>query len=264
MIKPPDHGPDTPGAGWRGLLRGRCQICQQWHGAAICSDCLARFLPSTPRCRRCALALAAQRSAAAETAISADARVDLCADICTTCQALPPLFESAVALADYGFPWDRLVARLKFQQHPELAGLLGRLMAGAVARSGHRAAQLVVPVPLTPTRLAERGYNQAWQLARSLAATLRLPTRADVLERWLDAPHQVGANRQQRQDNLRDAIWVDPQQRRHLRGRHVALVDDVLTTGVTAHAASAALLAAGAASVQVWVLTRTPAPEFDI
>jgi ComF family protein len=182
--------------------------------------------------------------------------------VCGTCLHAPPPFARAVALADYGFPWDRLVARFKFQQQPELAALLADALATAVRRGpALPEAQLVLPVPLSPARLSERGYNQAWELARRIAAAQGLPARHDALLRLRDTPHQVGLDRRARASNLRDAMWVPPEGRTAIDGRHVALVDDVMTTGMTASAATQALLAAGAASVQVWVLARTPSPQ---
>ena len=162
---------------------------------------------------------------------------------------------------DYGFPWDRRVARFKFQPQAELAGLLSGVLQDALQRAQLAPADAVLPVPLSDARLAERGYNQAWELARRVAAHQGLPAHAGWLLRLRDTPHQVGLQRQDRERNLRDALWVPPAAAAALAGRHLALVDDVLTTGSTAAAASRALLAAGAASVQVWVLARTPAPS---
>ena len=118
----------------------------------------------------------------------------------------------------------------------------------------------MLPVPLSAQRLAERGYNQAWELARRLAQGLGLPAQAHWLQRLRDTAHQVGLSRTERESNLRHAIWLTPLGQRGVSGLHLALVDDVLTTGGTAAAASHALLAGGAASVQVWVLARTPTP----
>jgi ComF family protein len=112
-------------------------------------------------------------------------------------------------------------------------------------------------VPLSRERLRERGYNQAWELARRLARRLGLAARADVLQRSRDTPHQIGMSRAEREHNLRDAFWIEPVQRWRLQGAHVALIDDVLTTGATAHAAALALTRAGAARVDVWVAART-------
>ena len=238
---------------WPGQLPRPCVLCGSWGRQGLCSACQARFVGiRPPPCPRCALASPGHQ-------------------VCGTCQRQPPPYAACIAAADYGFPWDGLVARFKFQGQPELAGLLAEVMHRAVLHSAvmhgavlHGATgpvDVVLPVPLSDARLAERGYNQAWELARRLAARLRLPALANGLLRLRDTPHQVGLARQARQRNLRDAMWVAPAAAARLAGRRVALVDDVLTTGGTATAATLALLAAGAASVQVWVLARTPPPE---
>ena len=121
----------------------------------------------------------------------------------------------------------------------------------------------MLPVPLSPSRLAERGYNQAWELARRLARWQGLRARAGLLLRLRDTPHQVGLGRTERLANLSDSLWVPPEAEPLLQGRVVALVDDVLTIGATAQAATQALLQAGAAEVRLWVVARTPPPAVD-
>ena len=237
-----------------------CLLCGDWDRQGLCAACLLRFVPTeTGHCPRCALP-------------GVDGKV------CGNCLRDPPPFSRGVALAGYGFPWDRLIARLKFQDQPELATLLAGLLSQAIThdatrdatqdatqdgtqanrRAGLPRVDTVLPVPLSPDRLAARGYNQAWELARRVAALQGLRCDAGLLLRLRDTPHQVGLNRDQRARNLRDAMWVAPAAAARISGRHLALVDDVLTTGVTAAAATRALLAAGAASVQVWVVARTP------
>ena len=119
----------------------------------------------------------------------------------------------------------------------------------------------MLPVPLSPARLAERGLNQSWEIARRVARELGLAARADALLRLRDTPHQVGLSRQQRLHNLQGALCVEPARQRTIEGRDIALVDDVMTTGATAAACAEVLLRAGAASVQAWVVARTPAPD---
>jgi ComF family protein len=165
--------------------------------------------------------------------------------------------------ADYVAPWDRLITAFKFHRQVELAGALSQTIERAVLAAvpdaePARQPTLLLPVPLSRERLRERGYNQAWELARRLGRRLRIDATAHALQRSRDTAHQIGMTRREREHNLRDAFWVEPAWRAALQGRPVALVDDVLTTGATAHAASLALVRAGAASVDVWVVARTP------
>ncbi len=182
----------------------------------------------------------------------------LAAAACGECLRSPPPFDRSCCVADYGFPWDSLIAAFKFEGRAELATTLAQRMVGAIQQQGPGDVALVLPVPLSGARLAERGYNQAWELAWRLARALQLPARSDVLLRPLETAHQAELGRAARQRNLRRAFMVEPRLRSVLAGRRVALVDDVMTTGATAHAASSALLRAGAAAVSVWVLARTP------
>jgi ComF family protein len=237
-----------PTGRWPGLPRagGQCAVCRGWTEGSLCSTCAATYAAPRPRCARCGLGLPQALPA------------------CGECLRAPPPFSGLVAWADYGFPWDQLLARFKYQGQVELAAALAESLAQAVraelAPTPERWPQLVLPVPLNPQRLRARGYNQAWELARRVAARLALPAEATLLQRLRDTGHQTQLTRAQRENNLRHAFWVDPREAGRLAGRRLALVDDVLTTGATAAAATQALLAAGAAEVQVWVLARTPAP----
>ena len=221
---------------WPGT--GACQVCRNWGPGRLCAACVQRFAPALPRCARCGL------------------RTALPLPACGECLRDPPPWRSASCAVDYGFPWDSLVARFKFQGQAELATALSSLMLQAQRPD----VQALLPVPLAPGRLAERGYNQAWELARRLGAALGLPARADVLLRPVATSAQAELTRAERQRNLRAAFMVAPDQRAWLQGRHVALVDDVMTTGATAREATATLLRAGAASVDLWMLARTPNP----
>jgi ComF family protein len=225
----------------------QCELCRQWTaGDALCGDCDRRFGAPRWRCARCALPTG-----------TAVARCGGCVG------AHEPPFAATVAAVDYGFPWDGLVQAFKFNGRVELADTLAARLASAVAAAsaaGLPAAQLVLPVPLAPARLAERGYNQAWELARRVARARGLPADDTLLTRPVETAHQTGQSRAGREANLARAFMAEPARRAELAGRAVALVDDVMTTGATVAAASRELLRAGAAEVQVWVFARTPAP----
>ena len=118
-------------------------------------------------------------------------------------------------------------------------------------------ASLVIAMPLSASRLRERGFNQAFELARHLA-----PGKADAhtLLRIEQATHQVGASREDRLTNVRDAFWVDATRIDRVRGQRLVLIDDVMTTGASLHEAARALKSAGAAHVTGIVFARTEAP----
>jgi ComF family protein len=230
-------------ARWRRQAGGRCGVCRGWCDGPLCRHCEARFAFERPRCDGCALPwLAAPADGAAR---------------CVRCRLAPPPWSRVVTGVDYGYPWDRQLADLKFHRRLEpLAALLGPLLARLddARGSGVR----VVAVPLARERLRERGYKQSWELARRLARALALEARADALFRVRDTGHQLGLRRGARAANLQGAFVVTPRHAAWLRDAHIALVDDVLTTGATARAAVRTLRAAGAHDVQVWVVARTP------
>jgi len=114
----------------------------------------------------------------------------------------------------------------------------------------------IVP-PLSAARIRERGFNQAWELARRAHRS----ARADVLLRVRDTPHQTALPREQRAVNVRNAFAVEPRHAARVRSADVAVVDDILTSGATAAEVARVLKAAGAARVRLWVVARTPAPD---
>ena len=226
-------------------LPSQCEVCRGWGTQRVCEDCVGRFARPVARCGRCALPLG------------------LSAAVCGDCQRDPPPFSAAVCGVDYRFPWDRLIGAFKFQGQVELATALSARLSAALDSAALPAPECVVPVPLSTRRLATRGYNQAWELARRAASARGLPARNDVLLRPLDTAPQADLGRAERQRNLRAAFMVAPVMRPWLTGRRLALVDDVMTTGATLREATATLLRAGAADVQVWVVARTPTPDAE-
>lgn len=225
-----------------------CGVCGDWsRSAGVCTRCLLRFAGSSSRCARCAL------------------HVPEDVTHCGACIQSPPLFERAVAAFDYAFPWDRAIAALKFRSELQWASPLARALSTALQEQ-HAAAEVVTAVPLSRSRLRERGFNQAWEIAKRVARDLGLPARHDLLQRLRETPQQIQLNRRERDANLRGAFMpAGADARRAVQGRCVALVDDVMTTGTTANEAARALLEAGARSVHLWVLARTgrDAPAAD-
>ena len=167
----------------------------------------------------------------------------------------PPVYARARAVARYDDTARTLVHRLKYSDRLDMARALGAMMA----RAGQELAQecdVVVPVPLHRWRLWWRRYNQAMELARGVASAHRRPLEPDLLARVKRTKPQVGLSRNQRGENLQGAFRVPEAVRPRLKGRRVLLVDDVLTTGATANAASRALLRGGATAVDVLTFAR--------
>lgn len=179
---------------------------------------------------------------------------------CPSCAAMSlPLARTVVAF-DHVFPWDTLVARLKFDEDVALAPTLADHLSEAVraCHGEHPPVDVVLATPLSAQRLAQRGYNQAWEIARRVARRLGVPAHARTLVRLRETPPQVGLDLVARAANVRGAFAVQADRRASLHGRRVAIVDDVMTTGATVGELAFTVLDAGARSVEAWVVTRTP------
>jgi len=118
-----------------------------------------------------------------------------------------------------------------------------------------------VPIPLSRTRLRERGYNQSWLIAQQLGKQLGIPAHHDLLHRTRDTDRLMSLDAQARRQQIQGAFDVPDAGVPAIAGRHIALVDDVLTTGATLNEAAHCLLDAGATSVSAWAVARTPAPS---
>jgi len=205
-------------------------------GRVVCAACEAELGGCANACPGCALALPPGMA-------------------CPACRAQRFAFDAALARFDYRFPVDRLIHRFKYGG--DLA--VGRWLAERLAERALDAARpdlLVVP-PLAAARLRERGFNQAVEIARVLARRLHVPLDRRLVRRRRATAPQARLGRRARQANLRGAFECA----RDVRDAHVAIVDDVLTTGATADAIARVLKDAGAARVSVWAVARAPDPQ---
>lgn len=172
---------------------------------------------------------------------------------CGACQQHPPAFTRTIALYRYAPPVDHFIRELKFHRQLGLARLLGERLARRLAQETSRP-DLIIPVPLHRARLRARGYNQALEIARPVARMIGAPLDFLSLRRVRATMPQTGMTVAARRKNVRNAFSLrDPDT---VRGRHVALVDDVMTTGSTVQAAAQCLRAAGAEKVEIWVVAR--------
>jgi ComF family protein len=179
-------------------------------------------------------------------------------EICGACLVEPPPFTHTVTAVDYQHPWDDLITRFKFHEALDLAPALVARMLAARTPAAWAPPQLLLPIPLSASRWRERGYNQAWELAKRLAGALDCTVDATLLLRLRDTAHQLALPPEERAGNVRAAFAVEPRRLAEVRGRRITLVDDVMTTGATVAEASRTLLQAGASEVDIWVVARTP------
>jgi ComF family protein len=223
--------------GW--LLPWRCLLCGApgADGLDLCAACAAELPRNRSCCARCALPLPAP------------------AALCGRCQRRAPPWDAAWVPFRYAWPLDRLETRFKFGR--DLAA--GRTLARLWQREAPPAPlpQLIVPVPLHPRRLRTRGHNQALELARPLAAALGVPLHRDALRRVRATEAQTELAAAARRRNVRGAFAL---REGVTLPAHVALLDDVLTTGATLAECARVLRRAGVRRVDAWVLARAPVP----
>jgi ComF family protein len=176
--------------------------------------------------------------------------------VCGDCHRVRPPFDRTLALADYRAPLERLALGLKFRARLVVAREFAEGLARAAVNSlaPEEWPDIVAPVPLAHTRLVERGFNQAWEIAKPLARMMAVPAEATLLRRLADTAPQSRLDLDSRRRNVEAAFGVT----RCVHGAHVALVDDVMTSGATLEAAARALKTAGAREVTNFVALRTP------
>ena len=209
-----------------------CLGCHQ-EGAVICFECVKRLKRlERPYCDKCAQPNSGP--------------------VCAWCLERPLAVETIRAVFLFEGPVREAVHRLKYRGQraaaPQLGGLMAQTVAGDV-----RSVDLATPVPLHPSRLRERGYNQSLLLAKELGKVLGLPVQDGLLSKVKNSPPQVGTrSREDRQSNVSDSFEC----RRPVEGLTVLLIDDVATTGSTLSECAATLKAAGAKSVRGLVLAR--------
>ncbi|MGH8455750.1 MAG: ComF family protein [Stenotrophobium sp.] len=171
---------------------------------------------------------------------------------CPDCLQHSPLFDSAWTAFRLEPPVQQGVHALKYHAGFLHAGLLGELMAQRLARRAQPMPQLIVPVPLHHTRLMLRGYNQALELARGLRRVLDVEVDARAAQRVRATPDQIGLSKAERRRNLKSAFAVSAR----VADLHIALLDDVMTTGATLAELARAARKAGAVKIEVWALAR--------
>jgi len=224
------------------LYPPHCVLCGERgsRGQDLCAACFAELPWNRHPCPRCAAPL------------PPDADTPLCGE----CIKQLPAWDEARSPLAYAYPVDKLVQRFKFEGDLSTGRLLGELLADYLA-AGSEKPDCIVPVPLHPSRLKERGFNQAVELARPLSKRLKIKVRLDLCERMRATQVQSKLDAAERRKNLRDAFAVTDS----VDGLHIALLDDVVTTGTTMQVLTQTLKDAGARRVTVWSVCRAASPS---
>jgi ComF family protein len=220
------------------IYPAHCLLCDAAgeSGRDLCAACLAELPHNPVACRLCALPLAAHDEG-----------------VCGLCLKLSAPLDGSIIPFRYAAPLDHLLLGLKFSQQLVNARLLGALMADAISERVDQLPDCIIPVPLHHSRLRERGYNQALELARPVAERLGVPLREGLVLRLKHTAAQSTLEKKERHRNIRGAFTV--------RGElpaHIAILDDVVTTGSTVNELARVLRKAGAKKVVVWACARVP------
>lgn len=219
------------------FLPWRCVVCfLESEDSGICRHCKAALPWNRHACEGCGLPLPDEEN-----------------PHCGACLIRLPVYQSVVSPLIFRFPVNHLVHKFKFQGDLASGRVLAELLAGQIIDDGVQIPDLLVPVPMHRWRLLRRGLNPAFELARHIGSTFKIPLAIHDLRRTRNTPAQSGLDAEHRRKNLKGAFrWRGDQ----LNGKHVALVDDVITTGTTISECSRVLLQTGAASVTAWAPAR--------
>ncbi len=221
------------------FLPRRCQLCARptHQELELCARCTANLPLNDSSCVRCANPLPPQAPLHS---------------LCGRCSKTLPPFDRIIAPWLYAPPISALILNLKRSGKLPAGRLLGQLLAQQIKHD--KLPQLLLPLPLHSRQLRQRGFNHSAEITRSLARKLELHWETGLLRKNRETAAQHGLGRRQRRHNLRNCFQFD--NRRHWR--HIALIDDIVTTGSTAAEASRSLRKAGVETVEVWAVARTP------
>lgn len=233
------------------FLPSPCPLCggsPGQHQQLLCSDCelaLPYLTRAEALCQNCALPLTTDSG------------------YCGQCLSYPPAFSRCLIPFAYIYPLDRLIHRYKYRRQltegRALTNLLAEHLRACYREENElRLPELIIPVPLHWTRRLARGFNQTEVMGWQLARELQIPIDSRLCKRRRRTLAQRGLSREKRRNNLHSAFELRLGGEALLKGRCIALLDDVVTTGSTARALSALLINAGAEEVQIWALARTP------
>src|SRR3990167_7332145 len=213
------------------LIPTYCLLCQLHakNHELICEHC-AETLPKTKNaCLQCGLAILDMQT------------------YCAACKTNPPAFDHTIALFQYESPISLLIAQLKFQQNLMIAALLSRYWIHYFLLHPTQLPELIIPVPLHYQRLKKRGFNQALEIAKPVGKYFGIPVDVSACVKVKNTEAQSSLSAKKRQNNIKNAFILT----RTIKENHVAILDDVMTTGNTVSEISVLMKNSGAKSINI-------------
>lgn len=223
------------------ILPNQCLLCglPTHNEQTLCQPCIAELPQTTNRCYQCGNELTGKISAR---------------QICGSCLKHPPAFTTTITAFRYQHPIDYLIAQLKFNHKLHCAKILGELMAVIIKNHyAEKLPQLIIPVPLHKKRLLTRGFNQAAELAKPIAKELNIPIDYDSCIRIKNTDPQSGLPEKQRKNNIRNSFQII----KPISIEHIAIIDDVVTTGNTVRELSKIIKRTGVKRIDIWCCAKT-------
>lgn len=223
-----------------GLFSKHCVLCLSPTNKEylLCDHCEADLPTNASPCLLCATPLPKTTSLAL---------------ICGKCQKTPPHYTSSFVPKLYASPIKDLISQLKFHGYLSYTPLLAQIFTNAIQHRKDNLPECIIPVPLHKQRLQQRGFNQALELARIVSKQLKIPLNYTLCQRNKATPFQSGLSAKQRKQNLKNAFSISNAH----SYKHVAIFDDVVTTGTTANELAKQLKQSGVEIVEVWAIART-------
>ena len=220
------------------LLPPTCILCGNigFKSRDLCEPCYQRLVRNTRCCYRCAEIFDTEANSPR---------------LCATCLSTHPAFDETFAPFVYQGEIRHLITKLKFGGHTKNARLLGLLLAEHIKLTA-QLPDLILPIPLHKNRYRERGFNQTIEIGKTLAKELHIPLDLKSCHRIHDTPHQISLSGKQRRKNIEHAFMLI----KPIKAHHVAILDDVMTTGSTVHELARLLKKSGVSRVDVWVCAR--------
>jgi ComF family protein len=237
------------------LRQTNCYLCDEktLSKSKICHACAQDFYWNKRFCRQCSLPLNNQSNYEHDVHL-----------VCGECLTNPPPFTSSVAPFVYSFPISVLIQRIKYRNEQYWIEALSLKFIEHLNQQHpyNLNPEVIIPVPIHHTKLKKRGFNQAEAFAKHLSKHLHIPAEFQVLSKTKESDDQASLKKTQRLKNLRNCFSVQNSQQ--IKGKHLALVDDVMTTKATSEICSQLLLDSGAQRVDIWCLARTPKDKSHI